>query len=220
MTDAETGVRTGSGQTWRAVLEIALFATAATVLLTGPNIAVLGRAVARFPGASISLFQPASPSQPVPASRTTITAKGSPAQVPAPGAVASSASEPAQPRPQSRPRSRRATAPQPLSAAGQPQQPAGAPADVARIRHFYGLMDTGIALYNDGWYGPALARFRQAAAVMPGSPYAHLWWGRAAVAAGRPDEAREPLERAIALAPGTEVARKALLLLQHLNGTP
>jgi len=218
MMDAETGVRTGSGQTWRAVLEIALFATAATVLLTGPNIAVLGRAVARFPGASISLFRPPSPSQPVPASRTTITPKGSPAQVPAPGVVSSEAAS-AQPRTQSRPRSRRATAPQPLSADQQSQQPAGASAEVARIQHFYGLMDSGIALYHDGWYGPALARFRRAATVMPGSPYAHLWWGRAAVAAGRPDEAREPLERAIALARGSEVARKALLLLQQLNGT-
>jgi Flp pilus assembly protein TadD len=80
-------------------------------------------------------------------------------------------------------------------------------------------MDKGIALYNDGWYGPAVARFRQAASVLPNSPYAHLWWGRAALAAGRPEEARLPLERAIALAPGTEVARKALLLLQQLNGS-
>jgi len=78
-------------------------------------------------------------------------------------------------------------------------------------------MDQGIALYRSGWYGPALARFRQAAALRPTSPYAHLWVGRAAVAAQRYDEAREALERVVALAPGTPQAKEAEALLEELS---
>ncbi|MGH2454020.1 MAG: tetratricopeptide repeat protein, partial [bacterium] len=195
-----------------------LFAAVAAALLTGPDISSVGRALAQFPGSSLSQPQTAQPSAPVAASRRATVKKAPSDRAAAPGTPSSGGPAPA-PSPARAPSRPPNAAPRP-SGAEQAQPSSGAPAEVPRIQHFYGLMDSGIALYNDGWYGPALARFRRAASVMPGSPYAHLWWGRAAVAAGRPDEAREPLERAVALARGGEVARKALLLLQQLNGPP
>ncbi len=210
-----TGVR------WRAILEISIFAVAATVLVTGVDLTAVRRALARLPGPSVS--QPGSARAPAPrpaaSPRPAAAKKAAPAKVIAPPATpsvkkrtqAAPARLPAPFRPAA------GTAPRPSTLV---EEPAAAPSplgEVARIQHFYALMDKGIALYNEGWYGPAVGRFRQAAAIVPKSPYVHLWWGRAALAAGRPEEARDALERAIALAPGTEVARKAQLLLQSLN---
>ncbi len=92
------------------------------------------------------------------------------------------------------------------------------PAETSRRKHFTALLDQGVALYRLGWYGPALARFRRAAVVMPDSPSAYLWVGRAAMRAERPQEAREALERVIVLAPSSQAAREAAILLRQLSG--
>ncbi len=90
--------------------------------------------------------------------------------------------------------------------------PTPSPAPDAKA-HFAGLMRQGVELYQGGWYGPAMARFRRATAVMPGSSSAHLWLGRAAIKAGRYAEARRALQQVIALAPGSPAAREAQALL-------
>lgn len=90
--------------------------------------------------------------------------------------------------------------------------PTPSPAPDPKV-HFAGLMRQGVELYQGGWYGPAMARFRRATAVMPGSSSAHLWLGRAAIKAGRYAEARRALEQVIALAPGSPAAREAQALL-------
>lgn len=213
MKDSDSGARRGSVQRWRAVLEISLFALAATVLVTGMDLTTVGRVLARLPGPSVSRPETVRMPHPGASPRRAAAPKAPSAQAISP--AASSTPAPARKPAPSRPAT---AAPRPSTLAEELAPPPSPPTEVTRIQHFYGLMDKGIALYNDGWYGPAVARFRQAASVLPNSPYAHLWWGRAALAAGRPEEARLPLERAIALAPGTEVARKAFLLLQQLNG--
>ncbi len=91
-----------------------------------------------------------------------------------------------------------------------------APTPQANPKTYYEtLMRQGVELYHSGWYGPAMARFRQASSVMP-SITAHLWIGRAAIKAGRHAEARVALERVIALAPDSEMAREARALLDTL----
>ncbi|MDR7518078.1 MAG: tetratricopeptide repeat protein [Armatimonadota bacterium] len=84
-------------------------------------------------------------------------------------------------------------------------------------KYFERLMREGYQLYSTGWYGPAIGRFRQAAAVMPGSASAQLWMGRAAWKAGRLTEARQALERAIELDPTSAAAREARTLLERLE---
>lgn len=206
--------RSGDGQAWRAVLEVAAFAIAATVLLAGPRIGTLGQALARLQ-APFSVAQPEG-RKPLPAAgvRKAPAAKA-PSRAASPAPAQSVLIPDAPVSGATRPKSRGERATRRTGAA--PPAAAATPSAAARIQHFYNTMDNGIALYRAGWYGPALARFRQAAAVMPDSPYAHLWWGRAAVQAQRADEARGALERAIALAPGTEVARQAQALLQQLD---
>jgi TolA-binding protein len=81
------------------------------------------------------------------------------------------------------------------------------------------LMREGYHLYQAGWYGPAVARFKEAARASPGSASPHLWHGRAALRMGRTAEARAALERAIALAPSSEAAREARVLLERLSAT-
>ncbi len=76
-------------------------------------------------------------------------------------------------------------------------------------------MQQGFQLYRSGWYGPAMGRFRQATSVLPKSAYAHLWIGRAGIKAGRHAEARDALERVIELAPTSDVARQARVLLDE-----
>lgn len=207
--------RSADSQAWRAVLEVAAFAIAAAVLLTGPRIGTLGQALARLQ-APFPVAQPEG-RKPLPAAGVRkAPAAQAPSRAASPAPAKSVVIPDAPVSSATRPKSRgesaaRRTGGAPPAAAATP------PAAVARIQHFYNLMDNGIALYRAGWYGPALARFRQAAAAMPDSPYAHLWRGRAAVQAQRADEAREALERAIALAPGTEVARQAQALLLQLD---
>jgi Flp pilus assembly protein TadD len=81
-------------------------------------------------------------------------------------------------------------------------------------------MKDGYQLYQTGWYGPAMARFKEAARVSPGSATVHLWYGRAAYRAGRAGEARAALERAIALSPASDAARDARALLERMTPRP
>jgi len=82
-------------------------------------------------------------------------------------------------------------------------------------KQYEAFMQQGFQLYRSGWYGPAMGRFRQATSVLPKSAYAHLWIGRAGIKAGRHAEARDALERVIELAPTSEVARQARVLLEE-----
>jgi tetratricopeptide (TPR) repeat protein len=84
---------------------------------------------------------------------------------------------------------------------------------------FDNFMTRGIRLYGTGWYGPALAAFREAARVSPNSARANLWWGRAAFKAARVREARGALERAIALSGDAGVFQQAELLLRVILAT-
>jgi hypothetical protein len=99
------------------------------------------------------------------------------------------------------------------------RRPAGAPSPrptpvpLSPQQYLRRLMREGYELYQGGWYGPALARYRQAARVRPDSATVQLWYGRAALKVGRLDEARVALERAIALAPASDAAREARVLL-------
>lgn len=93
-----------------------------------------------------------------------------------------------------------------------------APASSSPTGRFDQLMRQGLSLYQAGWYGPALARFRQATQVQPHSPRAWLWLGRAAFRAGRPAEARRALERVLSLAPGSVYAREAEGVLRWMRG--
>ena len=97
-------------------------------------------------------------------------------------------------------------------------RPTAAPASSSPTGRFDQLMRQGLKLYQAGWYGPALARFRQATQVQPHSPRAWLWLGRAAFRAGRPAEARQALERVLSLAPGSVYAREAEGVLRWMRG--
>ncbi len=80
-----------------------------------------------------------------------------------------------------------------------------------------GLLREGRRLYAAGWYGPALARFREATRRAPQFSLAYLWWGRAAYRASRFQEARRALIRASDLAGDTEPGRQARALLRTLS---
>jgi tetratricopeptide (TPR) repeat protein len=92
--------------------------------------------------------------------------------------------------------------------------PRPTPVPLSPQRYLRRLMREGYELYQNGWYGPALARYREAARVSPESATIQLWYGRAALKVGRVDEARVALERAIALAPASDAAREARVLLE------
>jgi Flp pilus assembly protein TadD len=104
-----------------------------------------------------------------------------------------------------------ATSPRPAPTPG-----ASTPPALDRQQYLTRLLKEGSRLYQAGWYGPATARFKEAARVSPGSAAVHLWYGRAAYRAGRTGEARRALERVMALAPGSEAAREARTLLDRL----
>lgn len=91
---------------------------------------------------------------------------------------------------------------------------AAAPPGMSPQQYFDSLMRQGMQLYQSGWYGPAFGRFKQASLVMPKSPIPLLWQARSAMKVGRYAEAREALERAIALAPTSPAAREARALLE------
>jgi tetratricopeptide (TPR) repeat protein len=86
-----------------------------------------------------------------------------------------------------------------------------------RQEYYLRLMSDGHKLYQTGWYGPAMGRFRQAAAVRPQSQNAHLWIARSAMRTGRYEIARAAAERAIAISPNNDAAREARALLDQLK---
>ncbi|MGQ0570301.1 MAG: hypothetical protein ACT4P5_12395 [Armatimonadota bacterium] len=91
------------------------------------------------------------------------------------------------------------------------------PVSLTPKQYFERLMREGSQLYQTGWYGPAMGRFKQAALVMPGSASAQLWTARAAIRVGRYDIARQALERTIEIAPASDAAREARSLLEQVN---
>lgn len=92
-----------------------------------------------------------------------------------------------------------------------------APMSLTPRQYFERLMREGSQLYQTGWYGPAMGRFKQAALVMPGSASAQLWTARAAIRIGRYDIARQALERTIEIAPASDAAREARSLLEQVK---
>jgi hypothetical protein len=73
------------------------------------------------------------------------------------------------------------------------------------------LVAQGQVAYHRGRYEEARARFAEAAASDPGDATAHYELGLALLALQRSDEAAAALERALALAPDLEAARRALV---------
>lgn len=137
-----------------------------------------------------------------------------------PGSAGASARTPETGSSDTAPRAR--PAPSPAAERSREGAPASrataAPASSSPTGRFDQLMRQGLSLYRAGWYGPALARFRQATQVQPHSPRAWLWLGRAAFRAGRPAEARQALERVLSLAPGSVYAREAEGVLRWMRG--
>lgn len=116
---------------------------------------------------------------------------------------------------------RRLQSPEPVpTAAAPPSKAEAAQPPLSPQKYFERVMRDGHELYQAGWYGPAMARFKEAARANPASASAHLWWGRAAIKIGRPAEARAALERAIVLAPDSAAAREARTLLAMLAARP
>jgi TolA-binding protein len=111
-----------------------------------------------------------------------------------------------------RPALRQRAQPQPT-----PTPAAATPPPLSPQQYLAKLMREGYQLYQTGWYGPAMARFKEAARVSPGSASVQLWYGRAAYRAGRLGEARAALERTMAMAPGTDAAREARSLLDRMT---
>ncbi|MDR7458019.1 MAG: tetratricopeptide repeat protein, partial [Armatimonadota bacterium] len=142
----------------------------------------------------------------------------------APKPPGSRSSEEASPRPPqaremvavrpSAPQRLQASRPSPVRRPATAASPRPTPAPLSPQQYLRRLMREGYELYQGGWYGPALARYREAARVSPESATVQLWYGRAALKVGRIDEARAALERAIALAPASDAAREARVLLE------
>jgi tetratricopeptide (TPR) repeat protein len=81
---------------------------------------------------------------------------------------------------------------------------------------FEAALQKGIALYNDGWFGPAAGRFREALTIDPRSPRAYLWLGRTLMRSDQHAEARRALEKVIELTPTGPQADEAAMLLSRL----
>ncbi len=186
----------------------------AAVLVVGPKIWTVGEVLVSL-GRSITGSRPievAAPEPPATVEQVVAVPQAQPVEKPA----VEKAPAPAQPKASRQPRSRPAAAPTARPSVPASAPPAAATTDAARFRHFYALMDQGVRLYRAGWFGPSVGRFRRATAVMPTSPYAYLWLGRASLAAHRPDDARNTLQRVITLAPDSQAAREASALLKQL----
>ncbi len=214
----DTGPRK-TGPTWSAILQIVAAVAVGTALVAGPQLWAFGerlrgdwrrwstdqwpRSATAPPKASVTSTKPAViPAAPAPAVKA---ATSQPPALPVTRATAAKPTKTAKVK-QQRPRAARTTLSAPVLL--EPRK------DPKTYHEMY--MKQGIELYNSGWYGPAIGRFRLAAAIIP-SPTAYLWIGRAAIRAGRPFEARNALERAIALAPDSAAAREANALLDRMK---
>jgi hypothetical protein len=98
------------------------------------------------------------------------------------------------------------------------QTPRAQPSKAAAGGHkrFDAAMREGIDLYNKGWFGPAVGRFREAVSLDPKSSDAHLWLARALIRSDRGAEAKPVLERVIELAKTGPQAEEAAVLLSKL----
>jgi len=204
----------GPGRSLEGLPGIIAFIVVAAVLVVGPKIWTVGEALASL-GRSITGSRPVEVAAPEPSAtkeQVVAVSQAQPVEKPA----VEKAPAAAQPKASRQPRSRPAAAPTARPSVPASVPPATATTDAARLQHFYALMDQGIRLYRAGWFGPSVGRFRQATAVTPTSPYAFLWLGRANLAAYRPDDAREALQRVIVLAPDSQAAREASALLKQL----
>lgn len=83
-------------------------------------------------------------------------------------------------------------------------------------KRFDVVMREGIDLYNKGWFGPAVGRFREAVGLDPKSSDAHLWLARALIRSDRQAEAKPVLERVIELTKTGPQAEEAAVLLSKL----
>ncbi len=216
----------GMGPTWSAALQIAAAVAVGTALVAGPQLWAFGeRLKADWRRWSTDQWP-----------KSTAPASKAPAATRRPAVISAPVSDPAVKAAATK------TPPRPVAQAT-PVQPSPKQAKASRVKprslearttgttsiapvlreqrrnpkvghEIY--MKQGIELYQAGWYGPAIGRFRLAAALIP-SPTTYLWIGRAAIRAGRPFEARTALERTIALAPDSEAAREAHTLLDRLK---
>lgn len=195
--------------TQQTVTRLAAPATEPRVL---PASQVLGRAPSSSPQASTLAVRSGAPApspapaviQPLPSTHPTPRALVTPRARPTPRAT------PAAVRPDPR---ARVTPVAELT----PAPTVTPPPPLSPRQYFDRLMREGHQLYHTGWYGPALARFKEANRVSPGSATVQLWVGRAAIKIGRLVEAREALERVAVLAPGSDAAREARVLLAILR---
>ncbi|MGH2405580.1 MAG: hypothetical protein ACRDGN_14135 [bacterium] len=207
------------GPTWSAVLQIAVAVAVGTALVAGPQLWAFGDRLKGDWHRWSSDQWPRPVASPVkPPARSTRPAR--PTVIPvvpvtdpavkaaARKAVAQPVARPTPSKPKVKPRPQVArtaiSAPVLLEPAKDPKT------------YYEMCMKQGSDLYQAGWYGPAIGRFRLAAAIIP-SPSAYLWIGRSAIRAGRPFEARSALERTIALAPDSAAAREAHALLDRLK---
>lgn len=211
-----------AGPAWSAALQIVVAVAVGTALVAGPQIWAFGERLkddwrrwssVQWPGSAAP-----QPKAPAPSTKPAVI-PAKPAVIPAAPAPAP-AVKPAASPPEARPAAR-ATESKPskvkprVQLARQMAPILLEPRKDPKTSHEM-YMRQGIELYQSGWYGPAIGRFRLAAAVIP-SPTAYLWIGRAAIRAGRPFEARAALERTIALAPDSAAAREAHALLERLK---
>lgn len=206
----EPGGNRTPGPSWPVVLQVVTAVVVTAVLIAGPQILTFGETLRHFKQRPLVTLRGA-PSTPKTVNfqvaqraqrrgEWVSAGRASAPREPAPGAATT-------PRRLVKPRRTPAPVPAPVVAAPTPQ---------ANPKTYYEtLMRQGLELYHAGWYGPAMARFRQASLVMP-SITAQLWIGRAAIKAARHAEARVALERVIALAPNSEMAREARALLDTL----
>lgn len=217
--------------TWLLIFEFGIAAMTMAFLLAGPRgvdaLAGLVRQYLHLPrqpapvsSVLVSAQSAASPVAPTPNMRPappTVAPKPAPLKPAPPRAAMTAAPRNAPPTAQKVPA--RVPAARPLS-----RRPAPTPVAQATVpllspqQYLARLMREGHQLYHAGWYGPATARFKEAARVSPGSPSVHLWYGRSALRMGRTAEARAALERAIALAPSSDAAREARALLERMSG--
>jgi TolA-binding protein len=230
-------METGRGPlVWVPIIEFVVALLIVAFLVVGPegagNLTHLVRHVLQRP--------PAVPAQPAPVAARPATARvqalvsSHPAPVPPtvrpesptppPGRPSGSDSK-ASPVPHQVPAALRTPPARPATRPAPRPQPTPAPAEatpppLSPQQYLAKLMKDGYQLYQTGWYGPAMARFKEAARVSPGSATVHLWYGRAAYRAGRAGEARAALERAIALSPASDAARDARALLERMTPRP
>jgi hypothetical protein len=216
-----------SHSTWGLVVQFIAAVVVVAVLVAGPDLwEAGGRLKGYLQGSLIGRPSHAEPIGPLRVSPP-VKMPSKPTTAPvvsAPVAPATSAPPAARPTALPSPRDtgvKRSPTPRPAAtpaskwrSASEVASAAAAPPGMSPQQYFDSLMRQGLQLYQSGWYGPAFGRFKQASLVMPSSPNPLVWEARAAMKVGRYAEARQALERAVALAPASPAAREARALLE------